>query len=332
MKQILKRFWVVIGLAVIINIPILVVGMYRTDQSVLLKGDTTNINSIVSIDTEYEEKGSFSSIYVISFDRSTILQNFFVNHSTTSVLEPIQENYAHLSDAENYQMGQIQKNSSVMTSLITAYTYAQTLDSSVRIDYEFKSLCISFYFKGSVFRIGDELLEIKGITPKEGAESFQAAALSASQGDTVKISRNGKEMDIVLSDRLYSVCRWYPYYSIDYDTTTPQVRVNKTNVGGPSGGLLQTLSIFNRLVEEDYTKGLKIAGTGTISSDGTVGAIGGIQQKVYTAFDDSMDVFFCPAVHYEEALEAYNKLKNKEKMALVPVSTFEDAIGYLDHV
>lgn len=332
MKQILKRFWVVICLAVIINIPILVVGMYRTDQSVLLKGDTTNINSIVSIDTKYEEKGSFSSIYVISFDRSTILQNFFVNHSNTSVLEPIQDNYAHFTDAENYQMGQIQKNSSIMTSLITAYTYAQKQDSSIHIAYELKSLCVSFYFKGSAFQIGDEIIEINGNTPKEGLEFFQAKALSAKQGDTVKIIRNDREMTIVLSDRLYSVCRWYPYYNIDYETIAPQVKVNKTNVGGPSGGLLQALSIFNRLVKEDYTKGLRIAGTGTMAVDGTVGAIGGIQQKIYTAFDDSVDVFFCPSVHYDEALEAYNKLKHKEKMALVSVSTFEDAIGYLENV
>ena len=40
-----------------------------------------------------------------------------------------------------------------------------------------------------------------------------------------------------------------------------------------------SLEIYNQLVAEDVTKGYSIAGTGTISPDGTVGPIGGIEQK-----------------------------------------------------
>ena len=78
MKYVIKKFWIVIVLALIINIPILILGTAKTNQTVTLKGDTTIINSIVDIDTPYAENGSFSSIYIISFDHSTWLQNFFV--------------------------------------------------------------------------------------------------------------------------------------------------------------------------------------------------------------------------------------------------------------
>lgn len=332
MKHIIKRFWIVICLALLINIPILVFGMTRTDQSVLLKGDTTNVNSIVEIGTDYEEKGSFSSIYVISFDHSTMLQNFFVKHSTTSVLEPVNENYKHFSDLENYQMGQVQKNSSIMTAIITAYTAAKELESGINIDYTFQSYCVSFYFAGSAFRIGDEIIKINDKTVSLGADAFEQELKNSNTGDVVTVLRNNAELEITLTDNAYRLCRWYPYYNIDYDTISPSVKINKTSVGGPSGGLLQTLSIFNRLVSEDYTHGLKIAGTGTMSLDGTVGAIGGIQQKIFTAFDDSVDVFFCPEVHYEEALAAYNTIKYKEKMTLVSVRTLADAIAYLQNV
>ena len=36
-------------------------------------------------------------------------------------------------------------------------------------------------------------------------------------------------------------------FDINYDTISPKISVKNTNVGGPSGGLMQTLSIFNKL-------------------------------------------------------------------------------------
>lgn len=327
-----KKYWIVMCIALLINIPLLVLCTYKTDKSVLLKGDTTNINSLVDIDTDYEESGTFSSIYVISFDHSSLLQNIFVDWSKTSVLEPINENYDHFTFNENYQIGQVQKNSSIMTALITAYNAAKDKNPAVHLDYSFKSLCVSYYFKGSPFKIGDEIVAVNGQGVDIGGNSFQTMILDTKPGDRITVLRNSELKDLIVDKNVYNLCRWYPYYTIDYDTTFPKATISKTTVGGPSGGLMQTLSIYNRLVEKDYTNGLNIAGTGTIQADGTVGAIGGIQQKIYTAFDDNMDIFLCPKIHYEEALEAYNKIKYKERMTLVSVETFADAIEYLDHV
>ena len=38
-----------------------------------------------------------------------------------------------------------------------------------------------------------------------------------------------------------------------------------------------------KLTDFDYTRGLKICGTGTININGIVGEIGGIKQKIHTA-------------------------------------------------
>ena len=54
-------------------------------------------------------------------------------------------------------------------------------------------------------------------------------------------------------------------------------------VGGPSAGLMFTLAVYNAVTPTDITGGRKIAGTGTISLDGTVGPIGGVEQKVAAA-------------------------------------------------
>ncbi len=55
-----------------------------------------------------------------------------------------------------------------------------------------------------------------------------------------------------------------------------------------------SLEIYNQLMEEDLTKGYKIAGTGTIDSEGTVGPIGGIDQKIVAADKAGAEIFFAP--------------------------------------
>lgn len=329
MKIFPKRFYIIISILSCFSLFLLICGCIRTNQSVLLKGDTTDITELVEIDTNYEQKGSFSSIYVISFDHSTVLQNFFVSKSRTSIIEPINSYYTHFSDKENYEMGQVQKNSSIMTALITAYNAVE--DPSIHLPYSFRSLCVDFYFKDSPFRIADEIIKINDISAEEYVE-FEQAVRYSKKGDVVMVRREGKEVEISLSANAYSLCRWYPYFDIDYENATPKIKINKTNSGGPSGGLLQTLSIYNRLIVQDLTKGLKISGTGTMSVSNAVGPIGGIKQKIYTAYDNHVDVFFCPAEDYEEALEAYNTLKRKERMALCRVETLQDAIRYLENV
>ena len=79
--------------------------------------------------------------------------------------------------------------------------------------------------------------------------------------------------------------------------------------------------------EEDITNGPNIVGTGTISSDGTVGEIGGVKYKVLAANKKKADIFLCPVENYEEAI----KVKNKEKMDIkvVGVGTFDEAISEL---
>ena len=65
--------------------------------------------------------------------------------------------------------------------------------------------------------------------------------------------------------------------------SSPEVDINTSEIGGPSAGLMFALEIYNQLIDEDITKGFSIAGTGTISPDGKVGPIGGIDQKVVAA-------------------------------------------------
>lgn len=327
MKKFLKKYLLVILIAMAINLPIVITGAYRTNKTVTLKGDTTLIEDFVEIEGAHSQKGSLSSIYVISMDHSTILQNLLVKLSKTSELSDLPESYLHLTDAELNQMGRIQHSSSITYALIHSYKAACEIDSTIQISYQLISFKIEYYRAGSDLRIGDDILGINSYTIEDHEEEFIQAFNSLKEGDIYQVKRGNDILSIPYSvlNRPYG----YAIYEIDSSKTSPKFTIKATNVGGPSGGLLQTLSLYNALIEEDITKGRKIAGTGTIEPDGSVGAIGGIQQKIYTAFDDKMEIFLCPADNYEEALIAYNKLSKKEKMKLIRVSTFKEALEEL---
>ncbi|MBB5179001.1 PDZ domain-containing protein [Planomicrobium koreense] len=121
-------------------------------------------------------------------------------------------------------------------------------------------------------------------------------------------------------------------------TTDPEVTIDSEKIGGPSAGLMFTLEILNRLLDEDITKGYDIAGTGTMESDGTVGRIGGIDQKVIAADNQDIEIFFAPDDVTEGASESNYALAKKtaEKigtdMEVVPVKTIEEAMDYLEEL
>ncbi|HJV30720.1 MAG TPA: S16 family serine protease, partial [Bacillales bacterium] len=105
-------------------------------------------------------------------------------------------------------------------------------------------------------------------------------------------------------------------------------------IGGPSAGFMFSLEIYNQLTKEDLTKGYQIAGTGTIASDGKVGPIGGIEQKIIAADKAGAEIFFAPNEegskhsNYRDALKTAKDIGTK--MKIVPIDTFDDAIKYLN--
>lgn len=72
------------------------------------------------------------------------------------------------------------------------------------------------------------------------------------------------------------------------------VSIRTDQVGGSSAGLAFTLAILDVLTEGELTNGLNIVATGTIARDGTVGAIGGVPQKVEAIERTEADLFLVP--------------------------------------
>jgi Lon-like protease len=114
----------------------------------------------------------------------------------------------------------------------------------------------------------------------------------------------------------------------------PKVKVKTDEIGGPSAGFMFTLEIYNQLTEGDLTKGYQIAGTGTIDVDGTVGPIGGIEQKIVAADKAGAEYFLAPNEkgiknsNYRDAVKTARDIKTK--MKIIPIDTFDDGVNYLE--
>ncbi|MGU3469674.1 S16 family serine protease [Paenibacillus sp. D51F] len=100
----------------------------------------------------------------------------------------------------------------------------------------------------------------------------------------------------------------------DEETGLP-LEWKEASAGGPSAGLMMALAVYDRLTAGDGTGGLKVAGTGTMSPDGSVGAVGGVVQKVAAAAAAGAELFLVPPQERREAEASAMQLHTPMKIA-----------------
>jgi len=84
--------------------------------------------------------------------------------------------------------------------------------------------------------------------------------------------------------------------------------------------MMFSLAVYDKLTPGSLTGGAKIAGTGTIDSGGTVGPIGGIQQKLVGAKRGGASWFLAPAGNCNEVVGHV-----PDGVRVVKVATFTQA-------
>ncbi|MFN8127096.1 MAG: PDZ domain-containing protein [Candidatus Nanopelagicales bacterium] len=99
------------------------------------------------------------------------------------------------------------------------------------------------------------------------------------------------------------------------------VTVNLDNIGGPSAGLMLSVGMVDKLTPGDLLGGRKVAGTGTIDGEGTVGAIGGIDKKMIAAHEAGAELFVAP---YDNCADVTGA--TPDGLQVVPVKSLDDAV------
>ena len=107
----------------------------------------------------------------------------------------------------------------------------------------------------------------------------------------------------------------------------PGAEIALENIGGPSAGQMFALEIYDQLTEGSIGGGNTIAGTGTVSSDGDIGPIGGIEHKLVGARNAGADYFLAPVENCDEVIG-----NEVEGLQIIAVDTLDDSLAALDAI
>lgn len=170
---------------------------------------------------------------------------------------------------------------------------------------------------------GDIVVSIDGKAVST-TDSVRAATRAHKPGESAAfiVRRDGKERMLTVNTAKkavggHTVVGVLLRTSFDFPT---KVSINAGEVGGPSAGMMFSLAVYDKLTPGALTGGARIAGTGTIDSAGTVGPIGGIQQKLVGARRGGAAWFLAPADNCGDVVGHI-----PEGLKVVKVETFRQA-------
>ena len=151
-------------------------------------------------------------------------------------------------------------------------------------------------------------------------------------GDIVNIGLIRDEQELTIETKLIEHVEYENEPMVGFLASTPnqqfifpfEVDIKTGNVGGPSAGMMMALNVYNLLTEDDITNGKKIAGTGTIEIDGSIGPVGGVKQKVIAAKRANAGLILVPIANYEEA-----SVFADDNTQIVAVDSFDNALNVI---
>lgn len=313
-------FFLPIIIAIILLIPV--------PYTITIGGGTINIDNKINVVDEYNSKGSLNSAYVRevkgtigSYLLAKIVPSYKIEKNENIILE--NEDISEYSFREKMYFTN-SLDSAVFVAFNKANKKIEIIDSKIYIIYIDETANTELKIKDQVLKVNDK--DISSI------KEFSDILNNYKIGDILDITvlRNNKEIkckstllninDIpkigiyLMSDNTYKTEN-----NVDFEFTSKE--------SGPSGGLMIALSIYNKLVEDDITKGYKIVGTGTIDEFGNVGEIGGVKYKLAGAVKNKADIFLCPKENYKEAINI--KEKYNYNIRIISVDTFDNALEEL---
>ncbi|MFT4219783.1 MAG: PDZ domain-containing protein [Microbacterium sp.] len=155
-----------------------------------------------------------------------------------------------------------------------------------------------------VLEPGDTVVEADGEKVASADELREAINELDGQPVPITIERDGTRRDVTVTPKQAEADGekvWIIGVTLTTDFDFPiDVTIQLDNVGGPSAGMMFALGIIDTLTPGELNGGEDIAGTGTITADGVVGAIGGIRQKLYGAKNAGADFFLSPRTNCNE--------------------------------
>ncbi len=321
-KKMLKEdLWFIISLIIIF-----VIFNIKLPYYINMPGGTIEINDRIDCDSCNDINGSLNMLYVsetVATIPTYLLSYVIPNWDVASVKE---------YQISNESMKEINiRNKLMLENSIDSAMYVAYKASGKELEVKDKKHYVASVTISNNLLIGDEILEVDK-KKVESISEIKEIINNKEVGNIIdfKVKRNNKEIEvpvevkeednkkmigvIILSDYVYEA--------------NPELNIKfKKSESGSSGGFMMALSMYTKIADDDIVKGRRIAGTGTISMNGTVGEIDGIKYKIMGAAKNNIDIILVPSGNYKEAVKVVKK--HKYDMEVVEVKTFDDAIKYL---
>lgn len=292
-------------------------------------GGIIDVKNRINIESAYDSSGSFNLAYVSEYKGTIpmfIISLFNKNYKVLKKQEVLMDNQS-INDYEIRDKLLLKEaySSAIYVGYSKAGKNIDILDEEIIVDYIFED-------SETDLKVGDKIVKVDNnlVSSREDIDNI---LVNHNIGDNIEIMVINNNKEYIRSSKLINYqdkpIIGISIVKIKKIETDPKITINyHSHESGPSGGLMLALSIYNDLVEEDITHGLKIVGTGTIDYDGNVGSIGGVEYKLLTAVKNKADLFIVPnGENYESVINEKNK-KNY-KIEIIGVDNIDEVIEYL---
>ncbi len=362
MKKLLREYWYIAITILLLNLIVIISVIIKVKFDIITPANITNVSETIHIEDGNDSDISVVSVY--SYSNVNLLSYLIGKINKNATVTKTYEYEVTELDLV-YASGVIQKRVSIYNSIIAGYQAAGYDDIIDKNSYKGYIIHTLATYSDPNLKIGDIVtsfnnVKFKGLTGKnEFNELLDTIVYEKDKYYPITVLRTEKTengyIDVEYNFNI-KTNYWHQYpnkniaafgigtyeYIIPVSSGNfPEFNWNYGDSIGPSGGLMQSLYVYDALTNNRLTRNLKIVGTGTVDAYGNAGPIGGIYQKVITANLTGADVFFVPVSsldediyknesNYTQAVESYNKLGNT-KMKLVVVSSLNDIIEYLEN-
>lgn len=292
-------------------------------------GGIIDVDERIVMDEKTLSLGSFNLAYVTEIKATIPTLLFAYFNKDWDVLKQEEVIYDNETTEDEEYRSHLLLNEANNNAIIVGFTYA---NKEISISNEHLYIIYVDESADTDLKIGDEILEVESIKILN-KDQLDNIILEKNIGDklSIKVKRDNKEVTCfgILRNVDGKKVIGVSLSKTSDITTNPEISFKfKSSESGPSGGFMMALSIYDALVEEDITRGMKIVGTGTIDLNGNIGEIGGVEYKIKGAVKEKADVFLVPSGNnYEDAKKVIEE--NSYDIQLIAVDTFEDALNKL---
>ncbi len=331
-----RRLWAW-SVFIIVVVALVVASRWNLDYYALQPGTAQSVQQFITVPPDKGHPVTHPVLLTdVEIGRVTALTYLFFKLQSNSTLEQVDSVTGGLPPSQltaqgNLEMSQAEDDAKAAALDRLGYPVTATPSGAV----------IFGTFPGTpaygVLEVGDVITAVDGVaTPS--TDALNAALKHYHSGQTVDftVRRGGTAAPVSLPITLQTTeidlggghvghldLGIYSEDQVDYTYPFP-VKIDVTNIGGPSAGLAMTLGVIDALTNGSVTGGHTVAATGTIDALGNVGDVGGVAQKTVAVENAGASIFLVPPQEYKAAMS-----KDRPGLHVYAVSTLDQALRVL---